>query len=128
MEEQNGQVAGGAEGNAMDAIGKGAVDLKKKVAAHLDKGQGLSFLTVGQIAFVLQIFAAILTIMGFFCIGIFELISKISGPFGESSITVKGWACSFATGLLLGTLLCALAEILRMLHRIAGAVSDAPAR
>ena len=104
--------------SVIGAIGDGVVALKNKLARSKGrKRYDRSFLGATQAAVLLQIFAAALVVMGFFCYGFFELIAKAPSPFGHE-ITFKGWVYSFCTGLALGTLLSAFAEVIKLLIRI----------
>ena len=98
-------------------------DLKKravdaiKAGADVAKMLGRRHLGAKQVAFLLQVFAAAMVVMGFFCYGLFGAIAQINSRSLEH-ITFKGWAWSFCTGLAIGAVFSALAEIIKLLIRI----------
>lgn len=100
--------------NVLDAIGKGVEKIRKRSKGRKNNR---SFLGAIQTSVLLQIFAAAVVVMGFFCFGFFGVIAKAASPF-SSEITFKGWVYSFSTGLALGGILSAWAETLKMLIRI----------
>lgn len=100
--------------NVLDVIGKGVEKIRKR---SKDRKKNRSFMGAIQTSVILQIFAAALVVMGFFCFGFFDVVARAPSPFSRE-ITFKGWVYSFSTGLALGGILSAWAETLKMLVRI----------